>query len=222
MAEFITTTKINSSIEDIIKQAKKKIVLVSPYYKPIPLLHDRLKEASLRGVKIQLIYGKKKLEESVKTPLLALNNVEILFCDNLHAKCYHNEESMILTSMNLYDFSQQNNREMGLFLNHKKDKAIFQGALDEIQSILDSCSSDNSFETVVKEGGTKSSGDNDKRGHCIRCNKGVAYNNKKPFCPKCYHSWLKFENDLYEEKFCHSCGKEQKTSFSEPECDTCS
>ncbi len=39
----------------------------------------------------------------------------IILSQNLHAKCYLNEKAAIITSMNLYDFSQVNNNEMGVY-----------------------------------------------------------------------------------------------------------
>ena len=37
----------------------------------------------------------------------------------LHAKCYLNEQAAIITSLNLYEFSQQNNEEMGVYIENK-------------------------------------------------------------------------------------------------------
>ena len=50
-----------------------------------------------------------------------LNYVRISFCKNLHAKCYLNEESCIVSSLNLYEFSQVNNNEMGILISKDED-----------------------------------------------------------------------------------------------------
>lgn len=46
-------------------------------------------------------------------------NIEIRFEKRLHAKYYANEIAAILTSMNLYSFSQDNNIEAGVFTEKK-------------------------------------------------------------------------------------------------------
>jgi hypothetical protein len=43
---------------------------------------------------------------------------------------------MVITSMNLYEFSEKNNREMGIFITQADDKDIYQKSLREINSIL--------------------------------------------------------------------------------------
>lgn len=58
------------------------------------------------------------------------------FCKNLHAKCYLNEESCIITSLNLYEFSQINNNEMGVFLSRQADAEVYRDAYEEAQRII--------------------------------------------------------------------------------------
>jgi NMD protein affecting ribosome stability and mRNA decay len=40
-------------------------------------------------------------------------------------------------------------------------------------------------------------------------------------CEGCYSSWAKFKNPDYAEKFCHDCGKPNKTSLRKPVCLSC-
>lgn len=49
--------------------------------------------------------------------LHSLDNLTIMNHPNVHAKCYLNDSSMIVCSMNLYEYSEKNNREMGFCLN---------------------------------------------------------------------------------------------------------
>lgn len=53
-------------------------------------------------------------------------------CKNLHAKCYLNENEAIITSMNLYEFSQMNNNEMGIHLTKSGNPELSQAAYDEV------------------------------------------------------------------------------------------
>jgi len=43
---------------------------------------------------------------------------------------------MVITSLNLYDYSQQNNREMGVLLTLKDDHDIFLEAREEANFIV--------------------------------------------------------------------------------------
>lgn len=63
-------------------------------------------------------------------------NVRTSFCQNLHAKCYLNETSAIITSMNLYDFSQVNNNEMGVFLQRDSEAELYREAYEEAQRLI--------------------------------------------------------------------------------------
>lgn len=138
MAKFLTTVGNSFYIEQIIIRSVKSLTLVTPYLKLSKNLKERLLDAQREGVRITLIYGKNELAPKEKRNLFSFNNIEIYFCQNLHAKCYHNEDSMIITSMNLYEFSERNNREMGLLIEKDKDHEIFNDTLREIESIKNS------------------------------------------------------------------------------------
>lgn len=116
MAEFLTTSGTSHELENIIIDSKKKLTLVSPYLQLSKTFHQRLKDASNRGVKIVIIYGKDELKPNERNSLAELRNVELYYFENLHAKCYFNEDRMIITSMNMYEFSEKNNREMGVLI----------------------------------------------------------------------------------------------------------
>src|SRR3954462_3160438 len=108
MAKVLNTTGINYLIEEIIKGAKERVVLVSPFLR----LNDRIKELLSSGyrpdVDIQIIYGKRELDSPERQWLNTVPHVQTRFCQNLHAKCYLNESLCVITSLNLHLFSQQN------------------------------------------------------------------------------------------------------------------
>jgi hypothetical protein len=136
MAEFLTTTANSFYIEKIIIDATEKLILVTPYLNLSKTLTERLIDADNQNISITIIYGKSELNKKEQTKLEDLNNLELYYCENLHAKCYLNEHSMVITSMNLYEFSEKNNREMGIFITKADDKDIYQKSLREIDSIL--------------------------------------------------------------------------------------
>ena len=145
MATFLTTKGIAFYIEQIIINSKQSLTLVTPYLKLSKTFVERLLDADKKGVKITLIYGKNDLADKEREKLFTLNNLQIYFCENLHAKCYHNEDSLIITSMNLYEYSEINNREMGIFIEKAKDESIFHDTTAEIESIKNNSLLEKSF-----------------------------------------------------------------------------
>ena len=61
----------------------------------------------------------------------------------------------------------------------------------------------------------------EKKGHCIRCNTAIPFDPSKPLCDSCYEEWVKFGNRFYEEKYCHCCGEEKKVTVATPLCYNC-
>src|SRR5690606_18255123 len=136
MAKFITTSGVSYYIEDIIKNAKKQVVLVSPYLQFSPNFFQRLKDAQDHNVDIIIVYGKSELKPSEIELLKGLPNLTLFFSQNLHAKCYFNESAMVITSMNMYEYSEKNNREMGIYITKENDQDIFNEAHKETMSII--------------------------------------------------------------------------------------
>lgn len=136
MAKFLNTTATNYFLEEIIKVAKDRLVLISPYLK----LNDRIKELladkDRLKIDIRIIYGKNELHPSEINWLNELTYVRTSFCKNLHAKCYLNDNNCIITSMNLYEFSQINNNEMGILLDKNEDKDAYGEAYEEVLRII--------------------------------------------------------------------------------------
>lgn len=87
---------------------------MSPYIKLNPRLQELLKEKKRNGVNIIFICKGDNLQEQ-----LSDYSTSIRIKNNLHAKCYFSEKSAIITSLNLYTFSQINNEEMGVYTNSK-------------------------------------------------------------------------------------------------------
>ena len=136
MPKFLTTSGTSHLIEDIIIKAKTDLVLITPYLRLSRILSERLTEANHRGVRIRLVYGKSDLHPNEQKQLDALTNIELFFLQNLHAKCYLNENVLVVSSMNLYEFSEKNNREMGIVLTRQGDGDCFADALAEAHSII--------------------------------------------------------------------------------------
>ncbi len=133
MVESLNKDKSYSEIVEIVSKAESKLVLISPYIKIPSDLLERLKYMDGKGIKTTVVCGEKDLNAEVRRELKQLKNLDIRFDENLHAKCFYNEKSMVITSLNLYEHSQQNNREMGILLDSKEDVNVFNEALSEAE-----------------------------------------------------------------------------------------
>jgi hypothetical protein len=121
MAKFLTGNELNSELEKLFERAYNQIILISPYIK----IHDRF-ASTLRTKKdypeIQLIIVFGKNEDDISRSMKEEDfnffkefpNIQIRYEKRLHAKYYANEDNAILTSMNLYNYSQDNNIEAGV------------------------------------------------------------------------------------------------------------
>ncbi len=123
MAKFLEGNNLNAGLENLFKNAKKSLILISPYIKLhqryISVLKNQIDEHDLE---ITIVFGKneddlsKSMQEDDFNFFKSFPNIEIRYEKNLHAKYYANDESAIITSMNLYSFSQDNNIEAGILL----------------------------------------------------------------------------------------------------------
>lgn len=136
MAKFLNTSATNYFLEELIKGAKDRLILISPFLK----LNDRMKEllADKNRLKIdvRIVYGKSELQPEEINWLKELTYIRTSFCKNLHAKCYLNEELCIITSLNLYEFSQVNNNEMGVLIRRSEDGELYRETYEEAQRII--------------------------------------------------------------------------------------
>ena len=107
-------------ITKLIKEAKNELILIVPYIKTSENIFEALQVADSNDVDIILIYRENKLTSKEKAKLLQLNNLTLLHHPNIHCKTYFNGELLIIGSMNLYEYSEKNNREMGV-LFHSND-----------------------------------------------------------------------------------------------------
>lgn len=114
MVEFLNKDDAYSAIVQIVVKADDKLVLITPYIKLPADFLERLKDKDRQGLQTVIVCRGKDLKDDERAELRKLKHLELRFDDDLHAKCFHNEKSMVITSLNLHQHSQQNNREMGI------------------------------------------------------------------------------------------------------------
>lgn len=136
MSQFLNTTGISAELEKLFLNSSRFLFIVSPYLKIVPRLQAILAEQFSKGIDVRIIYGKAELTRDEKTWLAKYPNVGIYYCQDLHAKCIINEKAAIISSMNLYDYSQIHNYEMGILLDAKVDLNLYSPLLDETIRII--------------------------------------------------------------------------------------
>lgn len=121
MSEFLTGKKLSEKLTDIIWDAKKYVVIISPFIKlddHVRSIFDKIK--ATHEVHIILIFGKnegykqKSFNKDDYEYFKEFKNISILYNKDLHAKHYCNEKEGLVTSLNLYDYSMINNIEYGI------------------------------------------------------------------------------------------------------------
>jgi len=121
MAKYLRTSSISAELENLIRDARKVLYIISPYLKLSDQIKELLNDKEREKVDVRIIFGKQELAPDEMSFLENLRYVRLYFSKNLHAKCYLNEHKMIIASMNLYEFSQQNNREMGILIDKENE-----------------------------------------------------------------------------------------------------
>lgn len=143
MAKFVEGNELNFELEKIFEEASLYLILVSPYIK----LHERFKytlktKINEPELEIVIIFGKNEddLSKSISQEdldfFMGFPNIQIFYEKRLHAKFYGNEHTAMLTSMNLYSYSQNNNIEAGILMK-SSDKGIFGNKTDLGQQAWD-------------------------------------------------------------------------------------
>jgi phosphatidylserine/phosphatidylglycerophosphate/cardiolipin synthase-like enzyme len=223
MAKFINTRKAVSELEDLIRNAGEKLILISPYLKLSKDFKELLTYRNNKDKITTVIFGKQELNPDEMKFLQSLRFVILKYNEALHAKCYLNDDKMIITSLNLYEFSMAKNKEMGVLIdkNDNADNQLFNDAMEEIRFIEDTSQR---FEFNIskpvssKQADNKNSPKAKQNGYCIRTGVEIPFDIEKPLSPEAYKKWKEFGNKDYPEKFCHFSGEPSngETSLSKP------
>jgi len=146
--EFLSDQNLNKRIIEVIKDADKVLMLVSPFIRLSPPLRKELKLHQSTNIELYVIFGKNKENVSKSLPFEDLElfkdfkNVRIAYADTLHAKFYANQDYMILTSMNLLAYSQIMNSECGIRIKPtsymtESDNKIWNDTLQYFKDLYD-------------------------------------------------------------------------------------
>lgn len=231
MAKFLTTTGVSHELEQLIKGANEKLILISPYLQFSERIKEHLKNLNLLKRDIRIVFRENTLQVEENNWLENQTGIQTSLCKNLHAKCYINEKAAIITSMNLYEFSQQNNNEMGILISKDEDPELYNATMEEVKRLLNiseeirisvrKVSKNNTQQFETKQHESKPSLNTTskiKTGYCIRTGVAIPFNVEKPMTLDAYKSWSKYGDSDYPEKYCHFSGEPSngETSVNKP------
>jgi phosphatidylserine/phosphatidylglycerophosphate/cardiolipin synthase-like enzyme len=224
MAKFLDTTGVSYHLQQLINKANEKLVIISPYLKINDRIKQSLEDKNRLKIDIRVVYGKNELQPDENNWLKSMTSIRSSFCKDLHAKCYLNENEAIITSMNLYEFSQVNNNEMGIHVDKASDPELYKDIYEEAQRLIRI--SDEIVISVEKAPNKekpsvtaeKKPTAGKKNGYCIRTGVEIPFDVQRPMSYDAHKSWSRYGDTEYPEMFCHFSGEPSngETSVSRP------
>ena len=136
MAEFLTRSGCNNAIDAMVRDSKDKLWLISPFIKITDPIKELLEDKDRDRIDMRLVYGKSELREGEREWLESLKSLRMYYRENLHAKCYMTEDVALITSMNLYEFSQMHNDEWGILVSRRDDGELYEQIFEEASRIF--------------------------------------------------------------------------------------
>lgn len=224
MPKFLNTRKAVSEIEELIRNAGEKLTLISPYLKISNDFKELLKYRNNKDKATTIVFGKQELSPDELNFIQSLRLVVLRFNENLHAKCYLNDERIIITSLNLYEFSMANNKEMGIMLerSEESDTKAIEDTLKEVEYIISTSQLFDFTPNISKKPPNKpqkaTSATISAIGYCIRTGVKIPFNIDKPMSYEAFKIWSQYSDSDYPEKFCHFSGEPSNglTSVAKP------
>lgn len=110
--EFIPPSEIASKVMTLLREAKKEIIIVSPYVNVTDWekMKKSLAKAIENNVTIKFFVRKGTNDNLIPLKELGINPIKI---ENLHAKVYINENYAIATSQNIIEYSDKYSIDFG-------------------------------------------------------------------------------------------------------------
>jgi hypothetical protein len=137
MVQYLNTQAAYSEIENIVNRAENKLVIMSPYIQiNRTLLQKIFHVAEHRNIDVSLVCKTSDIKPEEMAAMNRINRLEVFDLPNLHANCIFNEKALVMTSLNLFDYSQINNRDMGALITAEKDPGAFISAIRESEYMM--------------------------------------------------------------------------------------
>ena len=216
---FLENQNCAEEIHRVIENANSELIIITPFIDLGPRMKGSFNIARDKGITIKLITRwKKKLAAKDETELAFFKGLgaEIMFVERLHSKLFLNENSGVLSSMNMLDGSAHHSQEIGIFSNDTGLVTSFKGYAQRLERSAMPDQYAPAKSTAKNAPSQKKK--QQKTGYCIRTGEKIPFNIKSPFNKKSLASWNRYKNPDFKEKFCHFSGEKSngQTTFSKP------
>ncbi len=227
--EILRTHQISAAVIDLIEETKEHCYLVTPYLRPWPILERAFAKARELGTKLTLIV---RHEAKAEKAIMAMNDVygfEVIVLERLHTKLYLNEKTAVVSSMNLYDSSNENNYELALRIRigsqvRQLRKEIIE---QDLLALSPRLHLPGRFQAEVEaraKAVTTFREELKSRGFCVSCAEKIDFDQTGSIlsprivrCKPCWamEPWIEAEY-RWPIKFCHYCGEGLQSVLAQP------
>ena len=225
-SNILLNHQISAEIISLIESSEEYCFLITPYYKPWPILNRGLEKAASNAKKIIFIFRNGDVKENIINDLNKMG-FDVHLVEKLHTKLYLNEKTAIITSMNLYDVSKEFNYEVGYKFQNSFEVKNFKSEVIEkdILGTTPKLSFPGRYSAYLENSGkdqkrTSTNITDIALGYCLSCRAEIPFDFNRPFCLECYKIWAK-KNYQTKENYCHSCGSRFRSSYDQPACSKC-
>ena len=225
----LRTHQISSEIIELIDRARDYCFLVTPYLHEWPLLTRALEGASRRRLPLSIITRTPDRDRAAwydSHPFVKLG-FELVALDRLHTKLYLNENTAIVSSMNLYDNSRENNFELGLLLKGADASLLKRKVIDsELLAAKPAFRVEGTLVQPLREARQKMlalHAEFASRGFCVSCGTRteLGIRGERPRCLACYTSRPDVDVVRLKITRCHYCGGGHPSTLAAPFHPTC-
>jgi len=137
--------QLQATIEQICASAKQELVLISPFIKFGHKNHGiwdglkRILERQAPSLDQIIIITKPTthVEKRRSTNFFKEIGAKVQVLKDLHSKIYLNEHEALITTMNLYYYSVQNNHEIGTYFTVEEDADHLRHLKDHVNDLLE-------------------------------------------------------------------------------------
>jgi phosphatidylserine/phosphatidylglycerophosphate/cardiolipin synthase-like enzyme len=222
---LINTEDTISRLLTLIREAKDRVILVSPYVTlgGTDRVGHAIRESLRRGVKVQIVVRddeqtNPKAQWLTSVAPLVEEGLRLFGVPALHSKVYRSETTALITSLNLLESSFLNTIEVGLW---SQDRAAVASVDDFISKYIRPAAQPFDLGRRQARRAPAERAPRAGEGHCIRCGDGIPFDPRRPYCRHDFEEWAEWENEDYEDTYCHRCGRDHAATMRRPLCATC-
>jgi len=221
MIRILSTDGLASEIRDIIREARKIVILISPFIDEKSDIFDYIASQKEKTYSVpifvitrtpsQIHFNVSSHKNAIKK-FCEIDNCFVHYCPDLHAKCYCNESDLVITSLNMLPSSEEKNFELGVHINrYDLDGKPFSDALLKVNDLCKM--------SVPMMNQIDSSGNFTPQkmiAFCIHTGENIDFQRsnddgglKKYIAYKAYKKLtLTQQQTNYHHNYCHLCGRE--------------